>query len=195
MLNPDFAQKKEQFQSYIKRIHFNLTCLASINEIHSSPPNVPKKNYAIPQIVMPPHEIPELTDYYKMLNQLYPEAIPLFQKRMELAKQQQQHQQQQQQQQQNRSFTPSQQQKQAQNVQQQRQQAYAQFLQQQQQQAQSRQQTPQQQFAQFASPSNHSQASNENMTNPISIIVWIQYRPTTTATTTATTKSITTKEK
>ncbi|GMG19265.1 unnamed protein product [Ambrosiozyma monospora] len=169
--SPDYTQKRDQYQNYLKRIHFNLTCLASINDIHSSPPNVPKKNYSIPQIVMPPTELPELTDYYKMLNQLYPEAIPLFQKRMELVRQQQQQQPQQQQQaqqqqqQQNRSFTPAQQQKQAQNVQQQRQQAYAQFLQQQQQQAQSRQQTPQQQFAQFASPSNHSQGSNENMSN------------------------------
>ncbi|KAG7890676.1 hypothetical protein KL936_001960 [Ogataea polymorpha] len=87
-MNPDYNQRKETYQNYLKRIHFNLTCLASINDIHSTPPNVPKKNYSIPQIVLPPPELPELNEPYKLLNQLYPEALPFFQRRMEAARQQ-----------------------------------------------------------------------------------------------------------
>ncbi|KAG7740361.1 hypothetical protein KL923_002202 [Ogataea haglerorum] len=86
--NPDYNQRKETYQNYLKRIHFNLTCLASINDIHSTPPNMPKKNYSIPQIVLPPPELPELNEPYKLLNQLYPEALPFFQRRMEAARQQ-----------------------------------------------------------------------------------------------------------
>ncbi|KAH3668440.1 hypothetical protein OGAPHI_002194 [Ogataea philodendri] len=88
-MNPDYNQRRDTYQNYLKRIHFNLTCLASINDIHSSPPNVPKKNYSIPQIVLPPPELPELNEPYKLLNQLYPEALPFFQKRMETLRQQQ----------------------------------------------------------------------------------------------------------
>ncbi|QPG73322.1 hypothetical protein FOA43_000632 [Brettanomyces nanus] len=85
----DYNQKKDMYQNYLKRIHFNLTCLASINDIHSAPQNAVKKNYVLPQIVLPPLELSELNEYYRALDQLYPEAVPLFQKRVELLGQQQ----------------------------------------------------------------------------------------------------------
>lgn len=84
----DYMQKKIMYQNYLKRIHLNLMCLASINDIHSGNGNEPRKNYVLPQIVLPPQELPGLTEYYKSLDQLYPEAIPLFQKRMEVMAQQ-----------------------------------------------------------------------------------------------------------
>ncbi|AWU76707.1 uncharacterized protein C5L36_0C06305 [Pichia kudriavzevii] len=96
---PDYPARKELYNNYLKRIHYNLSCLASINDIYSSNPSS-KRNYVLPQIVYPPQECPELYDHYKTLNQLYPEAIPFYQKKISLARQQQQQQQQQQERQQ-----------------------------------------------------------------------------------------------
>ncbi len=97
----DYNQKKVMYQSYLKRIHMNLMCLASINDIHTLNNTNQKKNYTLPQIVFPPQELPELNEYYKSLDELYPDAVFLYQKRMEIMVQQQrvrrQHQQQQQQ--------------------------------------------------------------------------------------------------
>lgn len=86
-----YNEKKELYQNYLKRIHYNLTCLASINDIYSSTPGL-KKNYTLPQIIYPPPECTELFDHYKLLNQLYPEAMPFFQKKMSLLRQQMQNQ-------------------------------------------------------------------------------------------------------
>ena len=88
----NYNEKKELYQNYLKRIHYNLTCLASINDIYSNSTSN-KRNYTLPQIVFPPPECPELFEHYKLLNQLYPEAMPFFQKKMKLARQQQQQQQ------------------------------------------------------------------------------------------------------
>lgn len=87
--NSDYNNKKELYQNYLKRIHYNLTCLASINDIYSNTPG-PKKNYTLPQIIYPPPECTELFEHYKLLNQLYPEAMPFFQKKMSLLRQQMQ---------------------------------------------------------------------------------------------------------
>ena len=112
----DYNQKKVMYQSYLKRIHMNLMCLASINDIHTPNNTTQKKNYTLPQIVFPPQELPELNEYYKNLDELYPEAVFLYQKRMELmaqqqrARRQQQQQQQQPQQQQQQHQSPVQQQ-------------------------------------------------------------------------------------
>lgn len=86
--SPNYNEKKELYQNYLKRIHYNLTCLASINDIYSNTPSV-KRNYTLPQMVYPPPECLELFDHYKLLNLLYPEAMPFFQKKMALARQQQ----------------------------------------------------------------------------------------------------------
>ena len=88
MTSPNYNEKKELYHNYLKRIHYNLTCLASINDIYSSTSNN-KRNYTLPQMVYPPPECLELFDHYKLLNQLYPEAMPFFQKKMALARQQQ----------------------------------------------------------------------------------------------------------
>jgi len=96
----DYNQKKVMYQSYLKRIHMNLMCLASINDIHTLNNTNQKKNYTLPQIVFPPQELPELNEYYKSLDELYPDAVFLYQKRMEIMVQQQRVRRQQQQQQQ-----------------------------------------------------------------------------------------------
>lgn len=88
LTSPNYNEKKELYHNYLKRIHYNLTCLASINDIYSSTSNN-KRNYTLPQMVYPPPECLELFDHYKLLNQLYPEAMPFFQKKMALARQQQ----------------------------------------------------------------------------------------------------------
>jgi hypothetical protein len=87
--SPNYNEKKELYHNYLKRIHYNLTCLASINDIYSNTPSI-KRNYTLPQMVYPPPECIELFEHYKLLNQLYPEAMPFFQKKMALARQQQQ---------------------------------------------------------------------------------------------------------
>lgn len=142
------AQPREQFQNYMKRVHMNLSCLATINERHNGsgqPPNPSKPQF--PTTITPPQEMPELVDLYSELQQVYPEAVQFIQRRIIMMRQQQQMQQSQQMQQQQQQ----QQQMQPQQIQQQMQQQ----MQLQQHQLQQQQQIQPQQFMQSQPISSH----------------------------------------
>jgi len=83
---------KESFQNYIKRIHSNLTMLATINEKYSNPISIQQKQQ-FPQIMTPPSNLPEVFELYQLLQNLYPEGVQFYQKKLQQLRQQQQQQQ------------------------------------------------------------------------------------------------------
>lgn len=131
------AQPREQFQNYMKRVHMNLSCLATINDRHngSGQPSNPSKPQ-FPTTITPPQEMPELVDLYSELQQVYPEAVQFIQRRIIMLRQQQQMQQ-------------------SQQMQQHQQQMQQQQIQQQTQQQQTQQQIQPQQFLQSQPLSSH----------------------------------------
>lgn len=87
--NMQQQQLKDQYQSYIKRIHSNLTMLATINEKYTNPISVQQKQQ-FPQIMTPPQNLPQLFELYQVLQNLYPEGVLFYQKKLQQLRQQQQ---------------------------------------------------------------------------------------------------------
>lgn len=69
---------------YVKRLHCNLACLASINDVHTSLATSGQHKPLIqPVILAPPADCPELVGLYRQLNQLYPGAMQQYQRKVE----------------------------------------------------------------------------------------------------------------
>ncbi|ODQ82022.1 hypothetical protein BABINDRAFT_165523 [Babjeviella inositovora NRRL Y-12698] len=87
--NPPTPQQQDFLQHVMRRTHCNLTYLAMVNDRYQNPNYAAQSSQpAFPAILTPPPSIPELADLYTQLQQLFPQALMMLQKKAMLSRQQ-----------------------------------------------------------------------------------------------------------
>lgn len=90
LLPQDKKNVIEQYQNYTRRLHCNLQVLSFIHEKYHMDPasnqNQPSNKISFPFVLSPPPDMPELTQLYNKLQELYPEAIQFLKMKMQQSK-------------------------------------------------------------------------------------------------------------